>query len=126
MGGRGVRAVPRLYVVYPDICFTTEVKSRKILSQGNRTALGCSAPNAIHLVDLVIAGDGLDWPAVLCRPWLSRYVTGSTLGQRNYLSRCLTRWFPTSGNFVSMLRVRVLMWSANSGTVLILVYLPLT
>jgi len=29
--------------------------------------LGCSAPNAIRLVD---------WPAVPCRPWLSRHATG--------------------------------------------------
>jgi len=34
------------------------------LSQGNRMALGCSAPNAIRFVDLAIAGDSLDWPAV--------------------------------------------------------------
>ena len=66
MGG-GVRAVPRLCIVYPDICFTTEEKSRKILSQGNQRALGCLTPNAIRSVDLVIAGDGLDWPAVLRR-----------------------------------------------------------
>jgi len=26
-------------------------------------------PNAIRLVDLAIAGDGLDWPAGSCRPW---------------------------------------------------------
>jgi hypothetical protein len=95
--------VPRLYVVYPDICFTTEVKSRKILSQCNRRALGCSAPNAVRLVGLDIAGGGLDWPAVHCRPWLSRHVTGSTIGQRNYLPSCRTRWFPTSGNFESKL-----------------------
>jgi len=30
------------------------------LSQGNRVALGCSAPNAIRFVDLAVAGDGLD------------------------------------------------------------------
>jgi len=34
------------------------------LSQGNRMALGCSAPNAIRFVELAIARDGLDWPAV--------------------------------------------------------------
>jgi len=33
------------------------------LSQGNRLALGCSAPSAIRFVDLAIASDGLDWPA---------------------------------------------------------------
>jgi hypothetical protein len=32
-----VRAVPRLYEFYPDICLTTEEKARKNLSQGNHT-----------------------------------------------------------------------------------------
>ena len=86
------------------------------LSQGNRMVLGCSAPNAIRFVDLAIAGDGLDWPAVPCHPWLSRQVTGSTLGQLKYLLRCHTRGFPTSANLDSKLSVRALMWSANSGT----------
>ena len=52
------------------------------LRQGNRMALGCSAPNAIRLVDLAIVGDGLDWPVVPCHPWRSLQATGSTLGQR--------------------------------------------
>ena len=52
-------------------------------SQGNRMALKCSAPKAIRFVDLGIAGDVLDWPAVPCRPWLSRQATGLTLGQRH-------------------------------------------
>ena len=69
--------MPRLCIVYPDVCFTTEEKSRKIFSQGNRRALGCSAPNAIPLVDLVIAADGLDWIAAPCRPCLSRRVQAS-------------------------------------------------
>jgi len=46
-------------------------------------ALKCSAPKAIRFVDLGIAGDVLDWPAVPCRPWLSRQATGLTLGQRH-------------------------------------------
>jgi len=86
------------------------------LSQGNGMALGCSAPKAIRLIDMVIAGDGLDWPPVPCRPWLSRQATGSTLGQLKYLPSCSTRGFPTSANFESKLSVRALMWSANSGT----------
>jgi len=76
-------------------------------SQGNRRALGCSAPNAIRLVDLAISGDGLDWPAVPCRSWLSRQATGSTLGQFKYLPSCRTRGFPTSANFESKLSVRL-------------------
>jgi len=31
-----VRAVPRLRELYPDICLTTEEKTRKNLSQGSR------------------------------------------------------------------------------------------
>jgi len=58
----------------PDFASNTlafALQRRKItgnISQGNRMALGCSAPNAIRFVDLAIAGDGLDWPAVSCRP----------------------------------------------------------
>jgi len=66
-------------------------KSRKNLSQGNRKTLGWSAPNAIRLVDLAVAGDGLDWHAGHCRAWLSSQVTGSNLGQRKYLPCCRTK-----------------------------------
>jgi len=90
-----VGAVPRLHIVYPGICLTTEEKSRKILSQDSQRVLGWSALNAINLVDLAIAGYGLDWPAGPCRPWLSRQVTGPTLGQRKYLPSCRSRGFPT-------------------------------
>jgi hypothetical protein len=107
--------VSRLCIVYSGICLTTEEKPRKNLIQGNRKALGLSAPNAIRLVDLAIAGDGLDWLAGPCRPWLSRQVTGSTLGQRKYLPSCRTRGFFTSANFESKFAVRALTWSANSG-----------
>jgi len=82
--GTEVWAVPRLCIEYPGICLTTEEKSRKNLGQGNRRALDWSAPNAIHLVELAIAGDGLDWPAVHCRPWLSRQATG-WLGECNMI-----------------------------------------
>jgi hypothetical protein len=86
------------------------------LSQGNRMALGCSAPNAFRLVDLAIAGDFLDRPAVPCSPWLSRQATGSTVGQHKYLPSCRTGGFPTSADLQSKLSVKALMWSANSGT----------
>ena len=36
----GMRAVPRLCIVDPGICITTEIKSRKTLSKGIRKALG--------------------------------------------------------------------------------------
>jgi len=85
------------------------------LSQGNRKAHGCSGPNAIRLVDFAIVGDGFDYPAAPCCPWLKRQMTGSTLGQLKYLPSCRARGFPTSANFESNLSVRALMWSANSG-----------
>jgi len=99
------------------LAFTLQLrKITENLSQVNRMALGCSAPNAIRLVDLAIAGDGLDWPAAPCHPWLSRQEKGSTLSQLKYLPSCRIRGFPTSSNFESNLSVRALMWSANSGT----------
>jgi hypothetical protein len=91
-------------------------KSQKNLSHGNKKALGWSAPNAIRLVDLVIVGNGLNWPAGPCHPWLSCKVTGSTLGHCKYLLSCCTGGFSTSANFQSKLADRALMWSANSGT----------
>ena len=105
-----------LCIVYTGICLTTQEKSRKNLSQSNRKALGWSAPNAIRLVDLAIAGDGLDWPAGPCRPWLSRQAMESTLDQRKYLQICRNKGFPMSAIFESKFAVRALMWSANSGT----------
>jgi len=66
-------------------------------------------PNPIRLVDLAIAGEGLDWPAAPCRSWLSRLATGSTFGQHKYLPSRRTRGFPTSANFQSKLAVRALM-----------------
>ena len=83
------------------------------LSQGNQMALGCSVPNAIHSVDLVIAGDGLDWPVVPCHPWLPCQAMGSTLGHHEYLPSCRTRGFPTSANFESKLLVAALMRSLS-------------
>jgi hypothetical protein len=70
-------------------------------SQVSRKALGWSAPKAIRLVDLAIAGDGLDCVAGPCRPWISRQAKGSTLAQCKYLPSCRTRGFPTSANFES-------------------------
>ena len=113
---RGVRAVPGIWIVYPGICLTTEEKSRTNHSQGNGRALDWPALNAICLVDLAIAGDGLDWPADPCGSWLSRKATWSTLVQRKYLQSCRIRGFPISANFESKLAVRARIWSANSGT----------
>ena len=52
----------------PDFALNTlafALQLRKItenLSNGNRRALGPSAPYAIRLVDMAPAGDELDWP----------------------------------------------------------------
>jgi hypothetical protein len=72
--------------------------------------------NVIHLADLAIAGDGLDCPAGLCRPYLSRQVTWSTLGQRKYLPSFRTMGFHTSAKCERKLAVRALLWTAKSGT----------
>jgi len=110
-----VQAVPRLCIEYPGICLKLR-KTTENLSQGNRMAIGCSAPNGIRFVDLAIACDCFDWPVVPCHPRLWRQATGPTLGQRKYLPSCRTRGFATSANLQSKLSVRALMWSANSGT----------
>jgi len=86
------------------------------LSEGNRKALGWSAPNAICLVGLAITGDDLEWPTGSCRPWLTPQATGANLGQRKYLPSCSTRGFPTSAKIESKLTVRALMWTTKSGT----------
>ena len=108
---------PCLDFAWNTLAFVLQLRQiTENLRQGNRMALGCSAPNAIHFDDLVIAGDVLDWPAVPFRPWLSREATGSTLGQLKYLPSYRTRGFPTSANLESKLSVRALMLSANSRT----------
>jgi len=110
---RGVRAVPRMCIVYLGIWLTPEEKSRKNLSQGNRRALGWTVPNAIRYST---------WPlrAIASRPPchldFSRQATGSTLGQRKYLPSSRTRRFPTSASLESKLAFSPLMWSVNSGT----------
>ena len=89
-----MRAVPRLCIRYPGICFTSEENHGKFQSGYPKGAQLISELDAIRLVVLVIAGDGLDWPAVLRRPWLSRQATGSTLGELKYLPSCRTRGSP--------------------------------
>jgi len=105
----------------PDFAsYTLEfaLQLRKIsenLIEDSRKALGWSAPKAIRLVELAIAGDGLDWLAGPCRSWISLQATGSALFQRKYLPICRTRGFPTSANFESKFAVSTPMWSAKSG-----------
>ena len=83
-----MRAVPPLCIVYPGICLTTEENHGKPQSGYPKGAWLIS-------VDLVIAGDDLNWPAGPCRLWLSRQTTGSTLGQRICVSTCMSRFIYT-------------------------------
>ena len=68
-GGRKCGPCPN-FASY-TLAFVLQLKNiTENLSQANWNALGWSAPNAIHLVELAIAGDGLDGPASPCCPWL--------------------------------------------------------
>jgi hypothetical protein len=111
-GGAG--RAPSLHL-YPGICLTTEENHGKPQS-GYPKGAPLNRAQRDSFSQLAIAGNGLDWPAGPCRPWLSPQATGSTLGHLKYLLSCHTRGFPTSANFESKLAVRALMWSANSGT----------
>ena len=109
-----MRAVPRLCIVYPSIYLTTEENRGKPKSGYPKDARLISAERD-SLIDLAIAGDGLDWPSGPCRASLSRQAKGSTLGQRKYRPSYRTWGFPTSPIFESNLAIRVLMWTANNG-----------
>jgi hypothetical protein len=64
----GEAAAPEAMRAVTDFASYTQtyaLQLRKIKEkphQGNRKALGLSALNAIRLIDLANAGDGLDWP----------------------------------------------------------------
>jgi len=75
-------------------------KSRKTSA---RVTEWCSAVQrrTRFVLSTAIAGNGLDWPAVPCSPWLSCHATGSTHGQLRYLPSCHARGFPISANFES-------------------------
>jgi len=102
-------------MVFPGICLTTGEISRESVCQGNRKALGWSAPNAFWLFDLAIADVGFDCLQAPAALGFHRQAKGSTLGQRKYLPNFRTRGFPTSANFESKIAVWTMMWSANSG-----------
>jgi hypothetical protein len=111
-----MRAVPRLRVMYPGICLTSEEKSWKQRQSWQ--------PKDARLISTEL--DSFSWlghhlalaSTDLLTPALGFHVRrrGSALGQRRYLPSFSTRGFPTSANLESKLAVRVLMWSANSGT----------
>jgi hypothetical protein len=103
--GRGVRPCP-------DFASYTLAFALQLRKNHRKTCQG----TVIRLVDSALAGEGLDWLAGPCCPWLSRQATGSTLGQRKYLPNCRTRGFLTLANFESKLAVIAPIWSANSGT----------
>jgi len=71
-----MQAVPRLFILYTGIC----LQLKKITENLRVPEMRSADPNTIHLVDLAMASDGLDWPAAPCHPWLSRQATGSTPG----------------------------------------------
>jgi hypothetical protein len=107
--------VPRLCIVYPGICLTTEEnhgKPQSVYSIGARliSAERDSFSRLGHL--LTMASTGLLAPASLGFRIRRRE---STLGQRRYRPIFRTREFPTSANFESKFAVRSLMWSAISG-----------
>ena len=81
-------------------------KSWKTSVMVTEKALGWLASNAIRLVTC----DGLHCLSCSCRPSVSRHAIRSILSLRKYLPSCRTRWFATSRNFESKLKVRALMW----------------
>jgi hypothetical protein len=115
LGSGRMQAVPRLCIVYPGICLTTEENHGKPQS-GYPKGVRLMSAKAIRLVHLAISDDGLDWPVGPCRHWLSRQATGLTLDQLKYLPSCRNMGFTASANFESKLAVRALVWSANKGT----------
>ena len=82
------------------------------LSQGIQKALGLKAPNAICLVDLALAGDGLLAPATL------RFRVRRRGQPSVSVSICRVAVLGGSPHQLTELKlaVRALMWSANNGT----------
>ena len=109
LGVGGMRAVPRLGIVYPGICLTTEENHGKPQS---------GYPKGARL----ISGERDSFSRLGHRlacwsltPFA--FASGDGVNPRSaYLLSCRTRGFPTSANFESELAVRALMWSANIGT----------
>jgi len=109
-----MRAEPRLCILYPGICLTTEENHGKPQSVYPKGDWLISSKRE----SFSRRGHRGRWHrlAGTCRPFLSSQATGSTLGQLKYLPICRTRGFHTSANFESKLAVRALMCSANNGT----------
>jgi len=80
LGEGSAACAPTLHRVPWHLLYNRKITEN--LSEANRKELGWSAPNAIRLVDLAIAGDGFVWPTGSCRPCLSRQVKGSTRRRR--------------------------------------------
>jgi hypothetical protein len=85
--GGGCGAVPRLYIVYPGICLTTEENHGKPQS-GYPTGARLICAERYSLVDLAIAGDGLDSPLPLLA-----FASGDGVNPR---SPCLPRKYLSS------------------------------
>jgi len=80
---RTVLAVPRLCVLYPGICLTTEGETRKILSQGIQKVPAGHDSVCRHGRHLRVA-------MTSCRSRSPCFTgTGSKLGQRRCMPSCL-------------------------------------
>jgi len=114
LGVGGMRAVPRLSIVYPGICLTTEENHGKPQSGYPKGARLISAERD----SFSGLGHRGRWPRLACWPLPPfAFASGDGVNPRSaYLPSCRTRGFPTSANFESKLAVRALMWSANNGT----------
>jgi len=106
---RGVRAVPRLCIVYPAFAFNWWKITETPQSEYPKGARLTSAQR--HLFSRIGHRERCSRLACCPLPPLAfASGDGSTLGQRKYLPSCRTRGFPTSAK--SKLAFGALMWSA--------------
>ena len=107
-----MRAVPRLSILYPGICLTTEENHGKPQS---------GYPKGVRLISaerdsFSRLGHRRRWPRLACWPLPPfAYTSGDGVNPRSaYMPSCRTRGFPASANFESKLAVRALMWSLKT------------
>ena len=100
----------------PGICLTTEENHGKTSVRAPEKWSAYQRRARFVWSTWPSTSGGLDWSAGTRRRRFALRATGPTLGQSRYLPSCRTKGFPASANFESKLSVRVLMWSASSGT----------
>ena len=107
--------MPRLCIVYPGICLTTEEKSREKPQSGYTKGARLTIAECDSFSQLGHRGR---WPRLAC--WLMRplaFESGDGVNPRSaYLPSCHTRVFHTSAHLESKLTVGALMWSENNAT----------